>query len=1502
MVHVLSHKPAKGSSDTSFDRQPIYDAFVSYSQRADKAIAQALRSVIQSIGKPWWRIRSLNVFLDAASLSAAPDLWQSIEAKLDRSRFLILLASPEAAASHWVDKEVSHFIGADGAGVGRVLIGLTGGNLAWSRAAGDFDDEQAVPLPPCLKGRFRDEPLWVDLRPFHGTAAAVRSNQAFLHAALDFAATIKGVEKADLYSDEVKRQRRSVRMAYGIVTVVTGLAIGAGAAAWVAVDNASRAAAEAERADQEAKAATKSSNFALATTDRLAVEIVLQLQSTGSVPTKDKLYLIDHIDRSLNALLQQIDDSPVLKRRYANLLTSMAFVLYRDGYNSLGREKAEHAALLLPAAGSLAGDLIDQANARTALALGQAARMDYVQAEHLLQEASSALQGLKDGGLAAEIAEARILSSRAAIWWNQRKLDALASSLAETIPRLRAELERAPARSDARAARALYVELLNLERIALNVAQTFGDPDQGNELRAFRRDADLAKPFFSDGNDPQWQVYLAQADVFEAGRLFADAQKTDALEQVGVAVDSLKSLLARDAENLALRRELVAALLVRQGFLADQREGDQARFDITVARTLVVSMKRDDEYGATTLALDTTLDWALGTVLLREGRYSDALYEYLDALARTNRSAGTGEDAATTGRIRYVSYDGLARAGLGGGNLKDGRENAERALAALTELEAAAGRSVLTLAQRVNAETNLLQILDAAKERDAWEDAWRQTTKDLDELIARLPAPATWLAIRGDLQFKRGGKLRDAGDHYNAAVAYGEALDSELKLARLQPTNFSSRARAVLYASQRIIELNDWPQILETIRPVGAALDTFQDSAQDKTGLIAKWAALAAHLETAASKAGGGDATAMKPSELAEEASRVGEAATLAATQSQISAAQASGGDIRVDLKSLELPGLAESAAGDIAPSVRLGWLSQPPFPGPWRSLVGAEFDAALVRFSALPDFAERIGSTDRILRVRTISLPFYRDGALLEAEFLDNAGVLSMMSVLSAGGQDRALNGTSPPIHDANATALVGLKSASDAATYLRFFCAFVAYEGAPFEIVDSSRDISWQPTADDATKIAIGKTLRPVALWPDPEIEGWRATAAIRQRDAILYAVFKIHTDGVVEMLDSKPIAEGLPLSGRQAIAGSIWAAELGRGVDVRAFGESMVNSEAATLHGLALLPAGRRPAFYLAMASEAAALQLTSRAADQLAPYANDAVALHFEAGKYAEALSFQHSIVDRWSALLGTVEPGNPRLPASLREYANERTRLAHLALLNGDPITAETLAGAVLKTAPDDGWAAMQLAHARVAKGDMVLAQALYSAHREDRVGDMPWLQLAAVELRRIEASNHFGREIAAFRKALPAQLQVSGATPPMKEMPKPVKRLEDEYPSFSEELTKEFLVKHLHMKTDGAFSECGFLMGKDDTVIVVVPYALPDDDNLRLYVDWYTVTFMDGDRVLADLQYEGGKVHRRLSTASQVGLVAFPPDIKVMPDHITHVAEVVNGRPQMLPH
>src|SRR5438046_555924 len=112
-----------------------YDAFISYSHAKDKPIAAALQSVVQKLGKSWYRRRALRVFRDDTSLSATPSLWPSIERALGQSRYFILLASPDAAASKWVNKEVAHWL--DHNRIATLLIGVTDGERAWNEAVCD---------------------------------------------------------------------------------------------------------------------------------------------------------------------------------------------------------------------------------------------------------------------------------------------------------------------------------------------------------------------------------------------------------------------------------------------------------------------------------------------------------------------------------------------------------------------------------------------------------------------------------------------------------------------------------------------------------------------------------------------------------------------------------------------------------------------------------------------------------------------------------------------------------------------------------------------------------------------------------------------------------------------------------------------------------------------------------------------------------------------------------------------------------------------------------------------------------------------------------------------------------------------------------------------------------------------------------------------------------------------------------------------------------------------
>ena len=83
----------------------IYKAFISYSHAADGRLAPALQTALHRFAKPWYRLRAVRVFRDKTPLAATPALWPSIEKALAQSDYVILLASPEAAASEWVQRE-----------------------------------------------------------------------------------------------------------------------------------------------------------------------------------------------------------------------------------------------------------------------------------------------------------------------------------------------------------------------------------------------------------------------------------------------------------------------------------------------------------------------------------------------------------------------------------------------------------------------------------------------------------------------------------------------------------------------------------------------------------------------------------------------------------------------------------------------------------------------------------------------------------------------------------------------------------------------------------------------------------------------------------------------------------------------------------------------------------------------------------------------------------------------------------------------------------------------------------------------------------------------------------------------------------------------------------------------------------------------------------------------------------------------------------------------------
>lgn len=93
------------------------DAFISYSRSVSAPLAVDLQVGLERFAKPWNRLRAVRVFRDDSSMAANSALWSTIVSGLADSGWFVLLATPEAARSEYVNNEVAWWVtnkGADG--------------------------------------------------------------------------------------------------------------------------------------------------------------------------------------------------------------------------------------------------------------------------------------------------------------------------------------------------------------------------------------------------------------------------------------------------------------------------------------------------------------------------------------------------------------------------------------------------------------------------------------------------------------------------------------------------------------------------------------------------------------------------------------------------------------------------------------------------------------------------------------------------------------------------------------------------------------------------------------------------------------------------------------------------------------------------------------------------------------------------------------------------------------------------------------------------------------------------------------------------------------------------------------------------------------------------------------------------------------------------------------------------------------------------------------------
>ena len=244
-----------------------YAAFISYSHK-DRGPARWLHRRIETYRIPRQvlddtddepdalaarRNRLTPVFIDREELPTSVDLAQSVRDALEQSDFLIVVCSPAAAGSHWVNEEVRLFKAMGRAD--RILCLVVDGEPAAQRKGLPASVEC---LPPALRfevddGRVTDrpaaEPLAADIR---------RGQDSRGDASLKIIAAMLAVPLDRLRQREVARRHR--RLAWmGLAStvgcfVLAGLAI----AAWVARNEAER---QRVIAEQKSMTAQRTADF-----------------------------------------------------------------------------------------------------------------------------------------------------------------------------------------------------------------------------------------------------------------------------------------------------------------------------------------------------------------------------------------------------------------------------------------------------------------------------------------------------------------------------------------------------------------------------------------------------------------------------------------------------------------------------------------------------------------------------------------------------------------------------------------------------------------------------------------------------------------------------------------------------------------------------------------------------------------------------------------------------------------------------------------------------------------------------------------------------------------------------------------------------------------------------------------------------------------------------------------------------------------------------------------
>jgi hypothetical protein len=185
-----------------------YKAFISYKHRVSTEFTDNLELALKTYAKPIWR-PPIAIFRDEKYLKPGLDLPTMIKGALEQSEFLIYIASTEAAASAWVQDELSQW--SSGSRLERLIIVLTEGTIAIDETSKAIDWEKTNAVPDVLRPSLSKVPFYVDGCAFNAAARQTLLDPDFKKLVNSITASLRRIDPIEMSGQEIIQHRKNLR-------------------------------------------------------------------------------------------------------------------------------------------------------------------------------------------------------------------------------------------------------------------------------------------------------------------------------------------------------------------------------------------------------------------------------------------------------------------------------------------------------------------------------------------------------------------------------------------------------------------------------------------------------------------------------------------------------------------------------------------------------------------------------------------------------------------------------------------------------------------------------------------------------------------------------------------------------------------------------------------------------------------------------------------------------------------------------------------------------------------------------------------------------------------------------------------------------------------------------------------------------------------------------------------------------------------------------------------